>query len=126
MSIRPQYHFRDSDNGLLAWDVSKLITKSAGLPTFQMKLEDIRELDEPYWHTQNSPLTPRAVANHAKLIHQCDLTFPIILCCEGRLMDGMHRVCKAWLQGLTLIDAVQFPEYLAPDYIGNTPEQLPY
>jgi hypothetical protein len=30
-------------------------------------------------------------------------------------MDGMHRVAKAWLLGLTAIQAVQFPHDPEPD-----------
>ncbi len=53
-------------------------------------------------------MTVKEVAQHAKLIDQTDLSFPIILCHEGRVMDGMHRVAKAHLLGLLTINAVQF------------------
>jgi hypothetical protein len=123
MEIRRQYHFRDSEAGLQAWDVQKLIARTTGLQPFALALAHIRELDEPYW---NNLLTPRDVTNHVRLIQQCDLSYPIILCNEGRLMDGMHRVCSAVLQGIPTITAVQFERYVPPDYVGKSPEQLPY
>jgi len=56
----------------------------------------------------------------------CDLTFPIILSSDGRVMDGMHRVCKALLQSLSDIEAVRFVDDPEPDYIGIDPDDLPY
>ena len=123
MEIRRQYHFRESATGLQAWDVQKLINKTIGLQPFALALAHIQELDEPYWH---NPLTPRDVTNHVRLIQQCDLSFPIILCCKGRLMDGMHRVCSAVLQGMQTIPAVQFEHHIPPDYTGKSAEQLRY
>jgi len=36
--------------------------------------------------------TARAVADHARLLAEADLRFPILLCANGRVMDGRHRV----------------------------------
>ena len=41
-------------------------------------------------------------------------------------MDGMHRVCKAFIEGRETIAAVQFDEPIAPDHIGKQPDELPY
>lgn len=56
----------------------------------------------------------------------CDLTFPVILSSDGRVMDGMHRVCKALLEGIEDINAVRFVRDPEPDYIGAHPDDLPY
>jgi hypothetical protein len=56
----------------------------------------------------------------------CDLSCPVILSSDGRVMDGMHRICKALLQGLDEVDAVRFNQDPEPDYIGVDPEDLPY
>ena len=126
MNVRPQYHFRESSEGLHAWDVRRLIEKSSDLPVLSISLEQIRELEEPYWGGGATRLTAREVADHAELIQSCDLSFPVILCSKGRLMDGMHRVCKAYLLGHQTIEAVKFSHYIPPDYIGVQPDQLPY
>src|SRR3954469_18513504 len=34
-----------------------------------------------------------------------DLGYPVILASDGRLMDGGHRVARAWLEGLDEVDA---------------------
>jgi len=57
------------------------------------------------------------VAQHAKRIWDADLTYPVILATDGRLMDGGHRIAKAWLQGMPEVRAVQFVLDPEPDYI---------
>ncbi len=41
-------------------------------------------------------------------------------------MDGMHRVCKALKIGKTEIKAVQFENYIEPDFVGIEPKDLKY
>ena len=125
--MRKQYHFRPSPSGLVAWDVDRLVRLASDLPRFQVPLDAIRELDEPYWFSGGShAATCRTVIDHAKLLAESDLSFPIILSSEGRVMDGMHRVGKAMLAGLKSLEAVQFEKDPEPDFVGVDPEQLPY
>ena len=93
----------------------------------RVPLSAIRELEEPFWANERvQQLTCRDIVEHARLILDCELTYPIILSSDGRVMDGMHRVCKALLQGLQDIAAVRFTEDPAPDYVGVNPNDLPY
>lgn len=125
--MRTQYHFRRSPRGLCAWDVHRLIEQSRGLARERVPLSAIRELDEPHWANEHvRQLTCREITGHARLILDCDLAFPIILSRDGRVMDGMHRICKALLQGLEDIEAVRFVNDPEPDYIGVHPDDLPY
>src|SRR5580658_3553502 len=125
--MRTQYHFRKSPNGLCAWNVHRLIEQSRNLKTERVPLSAIRELDEPFWGNENiQQLTCREIAGHTRLILDCDLAFPIILSSDGRVMDGMHRVCKALLEGRGEVEAVRFVQDPEPDYIGVDPDDLPY
>ena len=117
--MRKQYHFRPSDRGLLAWDVDRLVTLSAGLPLIEVSLTQIRELDEPFWFSAEGDIpTCRKVVEHARLIREVDLSFPIILSADGGVMDGMHRVCRAFMDEQKTIRAVRFANDPEPDYIG--------
>jgi hypothetical protein len=90
-------------------------------------LEAIRELDEPFWFGGGSEeATCRAVADHARLILETDLRYPIILSAGGRVMDGMHRVAKAYLEGRATVLAVQLEVDPEPDFVGVDEEALPY
>ena len=95
------------------------------MPVKELSLSLIRELDECFWFEGTNP-TCREVALHAKLIGETDLKHPIVLSADGRVMDGMHRVCKALIEGKGTISAVQFIETPAPDYIDADVETLPY
>ena len=124
--MRKQYHFRPGPTGLMAWDVDRLAALTKNLPRERVPLSAIREIDEPYWSGNGSAMTCREVADHARLIEESDLDFPVILSVDGRIMDGMHRVAKALLEGRTEIEAVRFMLDPEPDYVGVEPDALPY
>jgi hypothetical protein len=125
--LRKQYHFWPSPEGLLAWDVDRLIELSKDLPRITVPVGSIREIDEVYWFddAMQRP-TCRRVLEHITLINQVDPSHPIILAADGRVMDGMHRVAKALLEGSEEIEAVRFERDPEPDYVGCRPEDLPY
>ena len=126
MNIRPQYHFRDSDQGLLAWDVIRLCQLAATLTPKTIPLDAIRELDEAYWYDLGGAIpTCRNIIEHLQLINSVDLRYPIILDCHGRVMDGMHRTCRAVIDGHETILAVQFTQEVLPDFVGVDPSDLP-
>ena len=124
--MRKQYYFRRSERGLLAWDVDRLIRLTKDFPRIHVALTSIRELNEPFCSEHDDALTWRGVMEHVRLIQDADLSFPIILSADGRVMDGMHRVAKAALLGRATIEAVQFTDDPAPDYVGVQPHELPY
>ncbi len=124
--MRKQYHFWPGEQGLDAWDVDRLVRLSAGLPVEQIPLESIDEVDSVYWFTDELAPTVRAVVEHTRLIQEVDTSYPIILGSDGRVMDGMHRVARAVLEGRSTIAAVRFETSLEPDYRNCRPEDLPY
>jgi hypothetical protein len=111
----------------MAWDVDRLIELSKDFPRITVPLSSIREIDEVYWFdgAKERP-TCRKVLEHMHLINEVDLSYPIILSADGRVMDGMHRVAKAFLDGTEDIEAVRFERDPHPDYVGCRPEDLPY
>lgn len=89
---------------------------SAELAAEAVAIESIREFDEDCWFGGRA-VTCRMVARHAERIQKADLRYPVILSADGRLMDGGHRIAKAWLSGGTTVDAVRFVVDPEPDYI---------
>lgn len=125
--MRKQYHFRPGAHGLQAWDVHKLIAATAELQPEILPLAAVQELDETYWYeTDGSMPTCRSLAEHMRLVQEADLSYPIIIGPEGRVMDGMHRVVKALLEGRQQILAYRLRVLPAPDYVGVAPDDLPY
>lgn len=123
--VRTQYFFRPSPQGLLAWDVHRLIELSRNLPRKTMRIDEIGELERP-WAGLDGPESWRQLIDHIRLINDADLSYPIILAANGEVMDGRHRIAKAALLGRDSIDCVQFEEDPAPDHIGKGPHELPY
>ncbi|MBI4202373.1 MAG: hypothetical protein HY532_04560 [Chloroflexi bacterium] len=112
-----QYHNRSTSEARLTWDVERLMALAKGLPVKRVPLERIWEFDQVYWFDEEYRPTCRAVVSHMRRIQEVDLAEPIILSADGHVMDGMHRVAKAWLLGHAYILAVQFTEDPEPDRI---------
>jgi hypothetical protein len=123
--MRRQYHSRIVAGHTHIWDIHRLVSLTRDYPVQKIALSLIAELDECFWFGDEAA-TCRAVALHAKLIQETDLAYPIILSASGRVMDGMHRVCKALLEGKPTVDAVKFTTDPEPDYIDADIDALPY
>jgi hypothetical protein len=114
--MRKQYHFRPSPRGLYAWDVQRLIALTDRLPSEEIALDQIAEIDENWWYAYESDPTVRSIVNHVRLVNEVDLAYPIIIDPDGRVMDGMHRVAKALLLGHATIEAKRLRELPEPDH----------
>jgi hypothetical protein len=90
------------------------------LPIHWVLIDDIAEFDQDCWFHGQAP-TCRQVAEHARRIQAADLSFPVLLTPDGALMDGGHRISKAWLLGHTSVPAVRFRVDPEPDWITDDP-----
>jgi hypothetical protein len=125
--MRKQYHFWPADVGFDAWDVERLIELARDLPVRSIAVESVNELDTEYWFEGSDAVpTVRNVVEHARLMLEADLSYPIILGYDGRVMDGMHRIARALLEGHAEISAVRFPSPVKPDFHNVRPDELPY
>ena len=121
--MRKQYHFWPGVRRHDAWDVDRLVELSRDFPVKQVPLSAIWELDTAYWGER---MTPRQLADHVRLTNDVDVSHPIILGADGRVMDGMHRLVRALLEGRVTIAAVQFDVHPPADYLDTAPDELPY
>jgi len=124
--VRKQYNFRPGERGLDAWDVDNLIRASADLPVTEVALDAIADVDTDHWFKFGPAPTVRRIVDHVRLIQEVDLSYPIILGSDGRVMDGMHRIARAILDGQTSIRAVRFVIEPEPDFQDCSPDALPY
>lgn len=125
--LRPQYHFRRVGEHVYVWNVAKLLATSQDHPALQVSLSQIKEVDEPYWFDLGGAVpTCRAVMDHARLAENADLSWPVLLCADGRVMDGMHRIMKAVALGHTHISARRLLVTPKPDYVDVAASDLPY
>jgi hypothetical protein len=125
-AVRKQYHFWPAENGVDAWDIDRLLELTRDLPVEQVELTDVFEIDSVYWFDEWQRPTVRRVVEHVRLVQEVDPSHPIILGPDGRVMDGMHRVARALLEGRTTIAARRLPVLPEPDYRNCRPDELPY
>ena len=123
--MRRQNHFRQVGQDTYIWDVYHLVELTKTFVIKKVTLADIRELNEAYWFPDQFPTTQQII-EHFQLVQDADLSYPIILCAEGRLMDGMHRIAKACLLKQEHILAVQFEQTPEPDFINVDEDELVY
>lgn len=94
------------------------------LPVRRVPLGRIRELSQPWTGDAEHPAWAEFI-QYMAMVRDADLAYPVILSASGEVMDGMHRVAKAVLEGRTEINAVQFVTDPEPDQVGRDPEALP-
>lgn len=125
--MRKQYHSRQVGADTWVWDVHRLIRAAKGLDVVNVPIDEIAEIDENWWYQEPGvEPTPRSFARHMEQVRKTDLSYPILLCADGRLMDGMHRVVKALSEHCLHIRAVRFPVTPAPDFMNVPLADLPY
>jgi hypothetical protein len=125
--VRKQYHLRPTESGVDAWDVDKLIELAKVMPTRTVDVGSISEVDTDCWFfDEPAQPTVREVVVHMRLVAEVDPSIPIVLGPDGRVLDGMHRVARALLEGRSTIEAVQLWELPEPDYRDCRAEDLPY
>ena len=73
----------------------------------QVALADLDILDAVVWFggPRNVEPTIGRVAAHARDIYGADLSFPIVTTKGGDVLDGAHRIARAYIEGLQYIEA---------------------
>jgi hypothetical protein len=111
-----QRHFATiGDDGVKrVWFTARLWTLAKNLPAKAVPIDSISAFDLNTWFAYSEP-TCRHIAEHAKRISEASLDYPVIISAEGYVMDGMHRICKAFILGSDTVSAVQFTQNPEPD-----------
>ena len=102
--------------GERAWYVETIWRAAADLPAQDVRVADIREVDEDCWF-HGGPATVRADVEHARSLLDADVSRPVILAADGQVLDGMHRIAKAILDGRETVRAQRLLEDPAPDWL---------
>jgi hypothetical protein len=112
--MRRHFASIDDDGTKRVWYTERLWELAKGLPVKAVDIDGIAAFDQVTWFAVQEP-TCRRVTEHAKRISEASFEHPVILSAEGYVMDGMHRICKAYLLGLKTVQAVQFSPNPEPD-----------
>jgi hypothetical protein len=87
-------------------------------------IEDLNILDAVVWFggPKNVEPTIRRIAERVRDILSADLSYPIIMTASGDVLDGAHRIAKAYLHGERTIAAVVIDDYPRPDGVVEIPQ----
>jgi hypothetical protein len=106
------------------WTMRTIWALAEGKPAVTVAIEDLNILDVVVWFggPKNVEPTIRRVAERARDIFSADLSYPIIMIRSGDVLDGAHRIAKAYLQGERTIAAVMIDDYPPPDGFAEVPQ----
>lgn len=98
------------------WKVSELIEATKDNPVQCISVEDFIEHDL-FWNTP----TLKDISRELKQVLDSDYSYPIIIDENNNIIDGVHRIIHANLDGIKEIKAViirdeQFPEPCYDEY----------
>jgi hypothetical protein len=111
------YGERRPDGSTPFWRTPTIWSAADGKPTIAVAIESLNILDEVVWFggPQNVQPTVRRIAQRARDILDSDLGYPIIMTRSGDVLDGAHRIAKAYLSGEQVISAVVIDDWPPPD-----------
>lgn len=98
------------------WNVFRLWKLVEGMPVQEIDPEAFHEWEEYGWEKE---MTLGLLAEHIKRVLAADLSYPVIVSADGNVMDGNHRIVKAWLEGKR-VKMVRFEVTPPPDRILKT------
>lgn len=116
--IKEPIYFNRSEKGLHIWMVSTLLQASHGSDIYELSTSQFSTLlDKDFWFQDQENPTILNIARHCRKIIGANLDSPIILTSSGDLLDGFHRLARAWLENKTYIKAVKLQSMPAPDFL---------
>jgi hypothetical protein len=107
----------------LTWSVERLWALARDLPVQTVPVESLLPILEEMCCILPDERSCMHMARHAKRVLEADLSHPVILAEDGALFDGSHRIAKAWVLGLKVIQVVRFSVNPEPDK--REPKQPP-
>lgn len=116
------YGARRPDGSTPFWRMPTIWAMADGRPSTPIEIEKLNILDEVVWFggPNNVQPTVSSVARHARDIFDADLSYPIIMTSSGDVLDGAHRIAKAYLTGQQVISAVVVDHWPPPDGMIDT------
>ena len=98
------------------WKIETIWEAARDLPVVETPLHEIPWADDGC-HGLGDPPKWGAVAEHGRRALRVDAEPPVVLGPKGEVVDGMHRIILAYLEGRHTIRAVRLPELPPPDEV---------
>lgn len=114
--IQGHGYIEEDGDKLLFWKIETLWRLAEDLPVQYLRLDEIYWAEDSCAYLEKDD-TYRNFAQHVKRVLDADLSFPVIISASGSVMDGMHRLVKAFTFGVPMVKAVRFTQMPPPDCV---------
>lgn len=116
-SGRLLYGERGPDGRTPYWRTTSIWAAAEGRPVVSRSLDELGILDDVVWFGGPHDVQPtiRRVAERARDIFAADLTFPVVVTRAGEVLDGAHRIARAYLDGLERLPVIILDAWPLPD-----------
>ncbi len=113
--------FRTIVNGkLCTWFIQNLIEATNHLQVLDYPIKELEQyLDVNTWFHGDKEPSPLKIIEHWRRMETANLEHPIIISKDHGVMDGVHRLMKAYYFNHQTIRAVVFQRCPAPDHIAE-------
>ena len=121
------FEYEDSTGAVRTWDVHRLWKLAALIQPQQVPISRFKDKIDMWLRrdTRNFSSAKGIVSLYLDdfdRIRNADMKYPIILMSNGVfIMDGMHRLMKAWLSGASTVTVAQFKTDPEPDKVTGLP-----
>ncbi|MEN0058488.1 MAG: hypothetical protein AAGB31_06615 [Bdellovibrio sp.] len=105
----------EQDGEVRLWQIKRLWELSKDLPIFEYEVTSFNGFDKDVWFGSYQTPTINNILEHFRKIETVTFEHPIILSKDGVVLDGVHRICRAHLDGRKTIPAVRFEVDPEPD-----------
>ena len=122
MSQTPKFNLKEPFVGLerngeiYLWLTRRLWDLSKELPVYEYEVASFDSFEKDVWFASQHKPTVNNVLEHYRKIEKANFEHPIILSHDGKILDGVHRICRAHLDGRKTIPAVRFLVDPGPDH----------
>lgn len=113
--VKGSYAGFERDGEVCFWRTQRLWELAKNLAVFEYEVASFNSFDKDVWFNTQQVPTVNNVLKHFKKIETANFDYPIILSQNGTVLDGVHRICRAYLDGRKTIPAVRFEVDPEPD-----------
>jgi hypothetical protein len=100
----------------LFWKIETLWAAAHECVAEELPLDDVAWRDDGCFILGDPPRWG-LFAEHCRRAMQADLSHPVIIGPKGDVMDGMHRIVRAFVEGRSTVPAVRLAAVPPPDRI---------
>ncbi len=107
-------HHQYIDGIIYQYEMQTIWDAAQNIPPIDIPITAFN-LDYDGWYNGTTPPTIQSIIDHYRRARAADLSHPIIISHNGKIMDGRHRLVKVILEEQEYVTCVVFDHIIKPD-----------